>query len=299
MGKEYINYLQFLAADYNVLYIGKDHDKVFDEISSYFITSSKIDVNREILEKITPILIKRHINLVIIDVEDNNELASGFFNAIKTFNEELLVMLMFNPKEYKKLFEIVPLVDTTVSYPIDRKVFYKRLFTILSAPYAMNSIGRRKIVLKQENVKEESIEQFFDTYEGSSLFISDDLVELINSLNAGNISHDFFINIADALDKVADIFSKAQETKSVTPIYEKLAQYLRDVDLNEIKPENLKGFTYLSAILSDVSVYLLDMFVDRIFKDVCVFEHSLESNIEFLKNTLDGKDEDAGEIDFF
>jgi hypothetical protein len=299
MSKEYSNYLQFLAADYNVLYMGKDSEKFFDEIASYFMTSSKIDVNEEILNKITSILSKRHINLVIIDVEDNNELANGFFKAIKLFNDELLVMLMFNPKEFKKLFEIVPLVDTAVTYPINKKVFYKRLFTILSAPYAMNSIGRRKIVLKQENVKEESIEKFFDTYEGSSLFISDDLVDMVNSLNAGNISHDFFVNIADALDKVANIFSKTEETKSVTPIYEALAQYLRELDLNEIKPENLKGFTYLSAIISDVSVYLLDMFVDRIFKDVYVFENSLESNIEFMKNTLHGENEDAGEIDFF
>jgi hypothetical protein len=299
MSKEYINYLQFLAADYNVLYIGKDRDKYFDEIASYFMTSSRIDVNEEILGKITSILTKRHINLVIIDVENNDELASGFFEAVKDFNEELLVMLMFNPKEYKKLFEVVPLVDTAVTYPIVKKVFYKRLFTILSAPYAMNSIGRRKIVLKQENVKEESMEQFFDTYEGSSLFVSDDLVDMVNSLNAGNISHDFFANIADNIDKVADIFSKTEETEHVTIIYEKLAQYLRELDLNEVKPENLKGFSYLSAIISDVSVYLLDMFVDRIFKDVYVFEHSLQSNIEFMKDTLEGKNKDAGEIDFF
>ena len=300
MSKEYINYLQFLAADYNVLYIGQDNEKLFKEISEYFKTSSKVDVNNEILDKITSILSKRHINLAIIDVEDNNELAIGFHKALKAFNAELPVMLMFNPKEYKKLFELVPLVDATVSYPVDRKLFYKRLFTLLSAPYAMSSIGRRKIVLKQENVKEESIEKFFDTYEGSSLFVSDDLVEMVNSLNAGNISHDFFSNIADTLDKVANIFSKAEETKSVTPIYAELAQYLRELDLAQIEPSNLKGFTYLSAILSDVSVYLLDMFVDRIFKDVYIFEHSLESNIGFMKNTLQGsEDEDAGELDFF
>ncbi|MCF6172370.1 MAG: hypothetical protein L3J44_01050 [Campylobacteraceae bacterium] len=300
MSKDYSKYLQFLASEYNILYIGKDSEEIYDETSSYFKTTSKIDINKEMLEKIVTVLIKRHVTLVVIDVQDNNKLAVDFYKKIRASSEDILILLMFNPKEYKKLFEIVPLVDATVSYPIDKDIFHKRLFMVLSRTYAINSIGRREIVLKQDNTtQEESIDRFFDTYEGSSLFIADDLMDMVNALNSGNLTHQFLINIADKLDEIAEIFSKAEQTKSVTPIYEELASYIRRLNLEKIEPQNLKGFTYLSEILSDVSVYLMDMFVDRIFKDVYIFEHSLQSNIEFMENTLKGNQEDRGELDFF
>ena len=301
MSRDYNSYLQFLASEYNILYIGRDSEAIYDETSVYFASSSKVDVNQEILNKINSILTKRHIDIVVFDVSDNNILIADFFQAIKTFDDEIMTLLMFEPKEYKKLFDIVPFVDVSVSYPVDKDLFQKKLFTVLSRNYALNSIGRREIVLKQKNVTEDSMDKFFDTYEGSALFLADDLMEIVKNLNDGNLSQHFFINIADRVDEIANIFSKAEQTSSVTPIYEELASYLRNLNLEEIEPQNLSGFTYLSEILSDVSLYLMDMFVDRIFKDVYVFEHSLQSNIEFMKNSLSGKseDEDDSELEFF
>lgn len=301
MRKDYGKYLQFLASRYNILYIGRDSLKIYDEISSYFASASKIGINREILQKIDMVLTKRHIDVVVFDVQDNNPLIIDFFLAVKKFNEEIMTLLMFEPKEYKKLFDIVPFVDSNVSYPIDRAIFEKKLFTLLSSSYALNSIGRREIILKQQNVTEDSIEKFFDTYEGSALFLADELMEIVKNLNDGNLSYQFIMNIAQNIDEVADIFSNAKEMVSLSSIYEDLASYLRDIKLEAIAPQNLFGFTYLSKILSDVSVYLMDMFVDRIFKDVYIFEDSLKNNIEFMKNRLEGKseDKDKSELEFF
>lgn len=299
MNYDYSHYLKFLAAEYNVLYIGKNSEAIYDETSSYFKSSSKVDINVEILKKINIILMKRHINVVVIDVPHNDEIAKQFYYAIQEFNSEMLVMLMFEPKECKKLFEIVPLVDTTVSYPINRDLFHKRLFSLLSRIYTINSIGKKEIIVKHEAPLEDSLEIFFDTYEGSSLFISDDLTDMVSALNAGNLTHSFLANISAELDKVADIFSHAEQSKSVSFIYKELADYLRELDLSEIKPENLEGFTYLSDILNDVSIYLIDMFVDRIFKDVYIFENSLQSNIDFMKNRLQGTEKSMGDLEFF
>jgi len=299
MGRDYSNYLQFLALEHNILYIGKDSHAIYNSISDYFASASKIDINQEILEKLNAILTKRHIDIVVFDVKDNNPLIIEFFHTIKKFNDEIMTMLLFEPKEYHKLFDMVPFVDINVSYPISTKMFEKKLFTLLSRSYALNSIGRREIILKQKCVTEDSIDKFFDTYEGSALFLADDLMEIVKNLNDGNLSYQFFINIAHKLDEVADIFSKTQQTQSVTPIYEDLASYLKTLDLETIEPKNLSAFTYLADILSDVSVYLMDMFVDRIFKDVFIFEHSLKSNIEFMKSHLNGEQESEGKIDFF
>jgi len=299
MSKDYSNYLQFLASEYNILYIGKNSKIIYDSISGYFASSSKIDLNEEMLEKIHSVLTKNHINIVIFDVQENNPLVNDFFQAVKAFNDEVMTLLIFEPKEYTTLFEIVPFVDINVTYPIEQKLFHKKLFTLLSRPYTLNSIGRREIILKQENVTEDSTEKFFDTYEGSALFLADELMDIVKNLNDGNLSHQFFINIAKRLDAVGDIFSKEKQMNSVVTIYKNLASYLRSLDLENIEPKNLSGFTYLSEILSDVSIYLMDMFVDRIFKDVYVFEHSLQNNIEFMEDTFAGKNEDESELEFF
>ncbi len=301
MSKDYGKYLQFLASEYNILYIGKDSQEIYDKTSEYFLSASKVDVNVQILEKMNTILTKRHINVVVFDVKDNNPLIGDFLKAVQSFDDEIMTLLMFEPKEYRKLFDVVPHVDISISYPIEEEIFQKKIFTLLSRGYALNSIGRREIILKQESVTEDSMDKFFDTYEGSALFLSDDLMDIVKNLNDGNLSQQFFVNIAQRVDEVADIFSKAEQTNSVTIIYEDLASYLRSLDLEKIEPENLSGFTYLSEILSDVSIYLMDMFVDRIFKDVYVFKHSLKNNIEFMQNKLKGRseDEDESELEFF
>lgn len=299
MINNYKKYLQFLAAEYNILYLGNESIDAYNNVASYFMTAAKRALNQNELEHIALTLFKHKINLVIIDAKDNNEISIDFYKAIYSYNQDISILLIFDPKEYKKLFDIVPFVDITVSYPVEEHLFYKRLFTVLSTSYALKSIGRRDIVLNHKNVKEDALDKFFDTYEGSSLFISVDLNEMVIALNSGDLSPKLFESIAEKIDEVGDIFSKTDHTASITPIYKELSYFIRELDLTKIKPENLKGFNYLSQILNDVSVYLLDMFVDRIFKDVYVFEHSLKSNISFLKNTLLDIEEVESELEFF
>ncbi|ADN09023.1 hypothetical protein Saut_0974 [Sulfurimonas autotrophica DSM 16294] len=301
MHKDYSAYIQFLAADYNILYIGKENENLIDKISSYFKTLSKITMNENMLNKIATTLSKRDINVVVIDAKENETLANQFFQRIHEYDSDIITILLFDSKQYEKLSETIYFVDAVIFYPIIEQLFYKKLFSVLSTPYAIKSIGRREIAIKQDVVKENSIDKFFDTYEGSSLFIADDLTDIVMRLNAGELSQELFSQIAEKLDDVANIFSKSSQTISITPIYQELASYLRNIKIQEIKPEHLKAFDYLSEILSDVSVYLLDMFVDRIFKDVYIFEHSLENNIIFMKSQLEGKedDEDNSELEFF
>ena len=87
--------------------------------------------------------------------------------------------------------------------------------------------------------------------------------------------------------------------ESIQPILQDLGRYLLDLDLLKVKPAGLKAFDYLAAILDDVSNTLLNMFVDRIFTDVYIIEHSLENNINFMENTLMGIDDNSSELDFF
>ncbi|MDQ7067008.1 MAG: hypothetical protein Q9M40_02810 [Sulfurimonas sp.] len=300
MNKHYSNYVQFLASSHNILYIGRESEKIYDETSIFFSSASKIDMTKEMLEKINAVLLKRHITIAIIDATANDALVQEYYTAIENFKEDVLTILLYEPRNYKKVFEIVPKADSVVTYPIDKNIFHKKLFTLLSRPYTINSIGRRNIVMKHTH-EEESIDKFLDSYEASALFVADELVLMVDELDAGNLTHNFFVNIADELDAVAHIFSKTPHTKSVAPIYTQLAIYLKGLELESVEPANLHGFNYLSEILSDISVYLISMFLDRVFKNVAIFKDSLQSNIDFMQHTLSGVDEtdDGSELDFF
>jgi len=301
MSKNYHHYLQFLASEYNILYVGKNSRNIYDDISIYFAQASKIDINERTLNNIENTLRKNNINIVIFDLQENNPLIIKFFHIITSFSDEIMTLLIFEPNEYKNLSDVIPFVDINISYPINKQIFQKKLFTLLSRSYALNSIGRREIILKQKSVTESSIDKFFDTYEGSALFLADELIDLVKKLNDGNLSYSLFKTIANKLDEVANIFSKIEQLNSVTIIYKDFSVYLREIKLENIEPQHLSGFNNLSEILSDVAIYLLDMFVDRIFKDVYIFEHSLQNNIEFTKNKLSGRseDDDDSDLEFF
>jgi len=298
MSKNYGVYLEFLAAEYNILYIGQDSVEMYNKISAYFMSSAKRDINQVELENIALTLSKHNINIVILDSRGYDKIVEEFYKAIRKVDEDIYIVLIYNYKKYKDFFKIVPFVDITLNYPVDENLFYKKLFTVMSASYAMKSIGRREIVLKKEGVNEEAIDRFFDIYEGSSLFIADELAEIVDSLESGLLSKELFLLISKKLVEIEDIFTQNSQTNSVAPIFKELSQYLKELDLDSIEAQNLKAFDYLSDILNDISIYLMDMFVDRIFKDVYVFEHSLKSNIDFMKITLAGNESNS-EVDFF
>ena len=299
VSSNYKVYLQFLAAEYNVLYLGCESIQEYDDISSYFISSIKRALNQNELEHIALTIFKHKINLVIVNIDEYDTLAIEFYKAIQMYSEDIPLMLVFDPTDHKELFDIVPLVDIIVKSPIDEDIFYKRLFTLLSSSYALKSIARREIVLKHENINEDALDEFFDRYEGYSLFIADDLSDIISALNSGDLSDELFEQISEKLDKIAEIFSKTEQTASISPIYQELSSFIKKLDITKIKPENLNSFNYLSQILTDVNIYLLDMFVDRLFKDVYIFKDSLQNNIEFFENKLLGKEELVSELEFF
>lgn len=300
MHKNYSSYIQFLANEYNVLYLTKENQKLYDAIAPYFNSANKIDLNEDILAKISSLLSKNNINIVLIDAKNEKTLANRFFEQIKAYDSEILTMLIFDPKHFEILSQTISMTDAIVYHPVTEELFYKKLFTLLSVPYAIKSIGRRDIMLKQSTITEDSTDKFFDTYEGSSLFIADELTDMVAQLNYGELSYELLNQIAEKLDEVADIFSKTENTSAVTPTYKELASFLRNIQLEELQAKNLRAFDYLSEIISDVSVYLLDMFVDRIFRDVHIFKDSLQNNVDFMKVKLYGnEDEENGELDFF
>ncbi|MDQ7061668.1 MAG: hypothetical protein Q9M43_11285 [Sulfurimonas sp.] len=148
MSKNYSKYVEFLASKYNILYIGKQSERIYDETSTYFLSASKIDMLDTMLDKLDTVLMKRHINIIVIDATANTTLVEKYYKHIMKFDEEMLTLLLYEPTKYHTVFDIAAGVDAVITYPINKDIFHKKLFTVLSRSYAMNSIGRREIIVK-------------------------------------------------------------------------------------------------------------------------------------------------------
>lgn len=285
MSRDYLKYVKFLAGKYSVLYIGDDSSFLDDELSS-LSTFLQVDANDSVLDELEGILLVSEIRVVIINIFADVAKTEEIFKRVKEYDENLYVMVIFDLELSRELYELLPFVDSIVTYPINKAIFYEKLFSLLSICYSLDAISRRDIVLKSKNATELDEESFYDLYAGSVMFIVNDLSDIIISLDSGEMSKQFLVSISDRLEEVVDIFSKSSKTESIVPIFKELIFFLKELELEKIEPKNLKGFSYLSNILNDINIYLSDIFIDRILKNVYIFEHSLQDNIEFMKNTF-------------
>jgi len=285
MSRDYLKYVKFLAGKYAVLYIGDDSSFLDDELSS-LSTFLQVDANDSVLDELEGILLVSEIRVVIINIFADVAKTEEIFKRVKEYDENLYVMVIFDLELSRELYELLPFVDSIVTYPVNKAIFYEKLFSLLSICYSLDAISRRDIVLKSKNATELDEESFYDLYAGSVMFIVNDLSDIIISLDSGEMSKQFLVSISDKLEEVVDIFSKSSKTESIVPIFKELIFFLKELELEKIEPKNLKGFSYLSNILNDINIYLSDIFIDRILKNVYIFEHSLQDNIEFMKNTF-------------
>lgn len=299
MGNKEKNYLHLLAGTKKVLYITQKENQIVSNVSKVFLESFQITANEEMLDNLTVLLTQYDVSLVIIDAQQVGSLCKFFYDKIQQFDERILVMLMIDPKDYIDIIEQFPKVDMIVENNVDEALLEKKLFILLSLIYTKNCLMNENKAFRDKNLEKESITEFLDNYEGSSLFITDELLDILKELDSGVLSHSTLIKIANEVEEVSKIFNALEVTKGVAPIYKDLAIFLRELDLNSIKPKNINAFDYLSNILSDISVYLTDIFVERLFSDVTIFQYSLQSNIEFMKNALHGIEKDTSELSFF
>ena len=293
------SYLNILAQEYNVLYITSNMNQMVSDTLGLFANKFQIDANEKMLDNLNMILAKNYINLVILDVRDISSLGVDFYKAIRKVDEKIVIALVADFTNLGSALEIIADADTLIDSGVSEDEFSKKIFNVLSPLPTMKNLFDKHLSIREKSKQNESIAEFLDTYEGSSLFISDELLDILKELDSGSLSGETLKRIAIELREVGDIFDAFDKTKSVVPIYKDLAVYLDTLETGSIKPENIKGFDYLSDILADISMYLVDMFVERIFRDVYVFKDSLKNNIDFMKTTLEGIEDDTSELDFF
>jgi len=299
--KNHSNYLKFLAQGYNTLLLSSSHYDEYDAISDYFDASIQRKLSEEELENLTLTLMSNYIDIVIIDFIDDYDLALKFYEIVANYEPRITIILLFSHKCTNNMLALIEEVDAILFEGFNVYQLKDKLFVQLSLFYTIKSVGRRDI--KIDSGSQEigiDLDEFFDMYEGSSLFIVDELVSFNKSLRSGDLNPKLIEKISQKLMEISDIFAKNSEISDLASIFKDLSIYLEELDLSTIKPKSLYAFDYICAILDDTNSYIMDMFVDRVFKDTYIVKHSLENNIAFVKNILASKEDDTGsDLEFF
>jgi len=298
--KNHSNYLKFLAQGYNILLLSSKQYEEYDAIADYFDASIQRKLSEEELENLTLTLMSNHIDIVILDFIDDYDQAQKFYETVTNYESRITIIGLFPHNCTNNMLAFMEEVDGILFEGFNVYQLKDKLFIQLSLFYTIKSIGRRdiKIDFGSQEIRR-SLDEFFDMYEGSSLFIVDELVALNKSLKSGDLNPQLIEKISQKLMEIADIFVKNSEVSDIASIFKDLSIYLKKLDLSTIKPESLYAFDYLCGILDDTSSYIMDMFVDRVFKDTYIVKHSLENNIAYVKNILASHEEDSSELEFF
>jgi len=300
--KNHSHYLKFLAQGYNTLLISSSYYNLYDEATEFFDASIQRNMSNEELDNLTLSLINNHIDIVVLDFTIDEELALKFYEKIREYETRIVVIAILSYANIKSMCKLIDKFDSILFEGFDIYQLKDKLFTQLSLFYTIKSVGRRDVKIDSGSSEIElSLEEFFDMYEGSSLFIVDELMALNKSLKSGDLNPQLIEKISQKLLEISDTFSKNSEISDLSPIFKDFSEYLKDLDFATIKPESLYAFDYICAIIDDTNAYIMDMFVDRVFKDTYIVKHSLENNIAFVKKSLESTDmnEDEDDLEFF
>lgn len=298
--KQHSHYLPFLAQKYNVILLSNKHYEAYDDAKTFFNCGIQRNILDAELENINIALMSNKIDIVLLDTTEDAIQARRFYDAIKSYNNRIVIMSIINLEMNKDVIDLIRLSDLTLFDTFSYEELKGKMVQILSVFYTINSIGRREVSLKSGSSDVTMLGDFLDFYQGSSLFIVDELIELNQRLKSGELSKELLIEIGEKIMGIAEIFSKHKLFLKVAPIFKGLGTFLKSIDFSTIQPRGLKAFDYLSDIIDDLNKNMMDIFVDRIFQDVQIFIDSLQNNIEFMEKNLFLKEEgDTSELDFF
>ncbi len=297
--KQYSHYLPFLAQNYNILLLSNKHYDSFDEVSHLFSSGAQRNTHQSEFDNITITLIRNKTDIVLLDATEDSENAKRFLEALRKHNDRVVIVTIIGRESVPLFMEFATLSDHLLFDSFSIEELKAKLVQIVSVFYTIMSIGRREINLKSGSSDLSNLVNFLDFYEGSSLFIVDELMELNQRFKAGEFSKELLNEMGGKILEISEIFSKNELLIRVAPIFKELGDFLNQLEFSTLQPSGLKGFDYLSNIIDDLNKNMMDIFVDRIFHDVHVFEDSLKNNIEFMKNCLYTHSDDQSELDFF
>lgn len=275
-------------------YILRNHPDILETFELY--NSYSADTVSE--EHLSSILTSWKPDVVVVQSADPLQV-SKICRHITQFDWKIALVVIVpeggNVPDYR---DANAMTDTMLCLPAPQEVLLRKIVTALAAKQSLIQLSH---TLNLDNLLNDTsdIETFKVTFEGHILILCESLTLLSDRLKNGELSAALFTEIADAMDAISLIFGHHHYTHHVSAIFDELGEYLRRFNFETIDISTLEGFDYLVSIVDDIVHYVRNFFVNRIFSDVYVFEHSLKNSIEFMKNRLENREDTASALEFF
>ncbi len=293
----YKNFISLLAKTRHLLVYDdgkllKNHKDILEAFELYRYNN----VNDAAISHISNILISVKVDMVLIYSNDYEKVLY-LCNEILKYDKNIVITVILE-EHNETCLKIANLVDTLVYAPFETETLNKKISIALSAKLMLYGM-MHTINTHKKFLNDTGIDAYLDAYQGDITILIEILSALSERVKSGELSHEFFCEIASELEKIGKIFAYHHYTAHMTTVFDEMAAFLRIYSFDDVEIEALEGFDYLVEILQDIRCYIDNFFVKRIFSDVYVFEHSLQDSIIFMINRLNNRIDTKSELEFF
>ncbi len=290
------NKLTLLTQNSKLLIVGSLEERLLEGVKKYFKTVElfeDIEASKDILNT----TLYDQFEVVLFSF-DKKSFESFIKNNIEFSQKGIYII---TDEIYPQFHPYINDIYSLLIGPGEEQL-QERIYGAVSILETNNLIKtKEKVVNKYKNdAINDDIDTFLDQYSGNIMFINDDLNETLERLKDLEISKEIFSNISSNLLQLSRIFHENENLKKLSYLLEEFSQFLDSIELESIEPSRFSSFDYLTNIIEDLTLYIDELFVYRLFKDVAVFEDSMENNIGYFESQLFGLKEDEDEnLEFF
>jgi len=297
MVTKFSNKMILLTENSKVLIVGTLENKLNNIIDTYFTRKECVELNENTIEILNENLYHQYDMVIYSLTQETFDL---FKNNINFFAKHSIVLI--EHELYSNFSYYINSIASLVVLPIQEEIFVEKIYNVLCINETNKLLhSKEKIINKYKNDETNiNINEFLDKYHGSIMFLNEDLNDNCNRLKDLEISQELFRDISSNILKLNNILKNNESFRKLSNTFSQLSDFLVTLDLESIPPQNYTAFDYLTTIVADITIYLDELFVYKLFKDVHVFEDSLENNIQYFEDSLfDNEQEEDDNLEFF
>ena len=278
--------LQYIVKNKNLLLFSDFKIKHLNKFFEMFNNTLIEEATEYTIENLNTTISKNSIDIIIVNTKSfQNELYQTLLDII-TY-EEIHILLCIDSKD--KISEnLINLSNSVFTHSITTELFSHKLYS---------SIQNRIINL---NTKDFDVEEsYVDSFEIEIIFIRDELIYISKQIDNGDLSQNIFSRITQSIIRINIIFENYLiYSKKIKDSMIYLSKLLEKTDSSNL---NIESFNHLSRIIEDISAFLDNYFIKRLFSDLYIVEDSMENSLKFLEISFnkDKNKEDGSSLEFF
>lgn len=291
------NKMNLLTMSYKILILGSIEGDLLNSLDKHFVHKEYLDLNEDTLNILSESFLEQFDIIIFSFNNENFKLFKKEFNLIPKKSICLLSEDIY--------FDFKNFVNSSFSVllkPISEKIFLNKIYGLLSTYELEKHLKTKEKIInkyKDETIND-AIDNFLDKYSGEIMFINNDLNNNLECLKNLDMSKEVFSDTSINLMKLSNVMKKNKNLFHLSILFSEFSEFLDLLKLEKIEPSRYNSFDYLTNIIEDLILYIDELFIYRLFKDVKIFEDSMSNNISYFKSQLFGlKEEEKDNLEFF